>query len=151
MEPPVPPCAKRPSQPGLPLLPPPAPVPGRPAYRYRPTPYFLVRARADRKLAIGALAGGVVFDIAARSGVATVAVTAWLAVVAIAILLGGRLRGRVSKVLIAAVPVLGLEFFLRSSPWVIVPTAFTEVLLLFLGASLGADGGDVSQSFPALV
>lgn len=116
-----------------------------------PRPYFLVRARADRKMVIGAVASGVFFDIAARSGVATVAVTVWLAVVATAILLGGRIRGVVSKVLIAVVPVLGLLFFLRSSPWVIVPTAFAEVLLLFLGASLGADGGGASETLPALV
>src|SRR5215472_8551924 len=116
MEPLVPPGAA----PKPPSRPPPSPVPGRPPYR--PTPYFLLRTRADRKLVVGAVAGGVLFDIAVRSGVATVAVTAWLAVVALAILLGGRVRGLVSRVLIAAVPVLGLMFALRSSPWVIVPT-----------------------------
>ena len=145
MEPVVPPGAAPPR----PSPPPPSPVPGRP--QYRPTPYFLVRRRADRGLVAGAVAGGVLFDIAVRSGVASIAVTAWLAVVAVTILLGRRIRGLVSRVLIAAVPLLGLLFALRSSPWVIVPTSLAELLLLGLGVSLGADGGGVTTTFPALI
>lgn len=141
MEPPAPP-----SQSSYQVLP---PAPGRP--QYRPTPYLLVRARADRKVAIGAVFGGAFFDIAARSGVATVAIAAWLAAVAAAILLGGRLRGGVSRVLVAAAPVFGLLLVLRSSPWVIAPTVVAVLVLLLLGVSLGADGGDGSTTFPALV
>jgi hypothetical protein len=125
------------------------PVPKLP--QYRPTPYFLVKVRADRRLVIGAVAGGVLFDVAVHSGVATVAVTGWLAVIAAAMLLGGRVRGIVSKVLLAAVPVFGLLFAIRSSPWVIVPVSLAELLLLFLGVSLGADGGGVTETFPALI
>ena len=146
---PVPPSTAPPPSPAASIPPPMRPIPGRP--QYRPVPCFLVRARADRRLVIGALAGGILFDVAVHSGVATVAVTGWLAVIAAAMLLGGRVRGIVSKVLLAAVPVIGLLFALRSSPWVIVPVSLAELLLLFLGVSLGADGGGVAQTFPALI
>jgi hypothetical protein len=91
------------------------------------------------------------FDVVVHSGVATIAVTGWLVVIAIAMFLGGRIRGLVSKVLVAAVPVFGLLFALRSSPWVIVPVGLAELLLLLLGVSLGADGGGVTATFPALI
>ena len=149
MEPPVPPGAALSQSSAASSPPPTRPVPGRP--QFRPAPYFLVRARADRKLVIGALAGGILFDAAVHSGVATVAVAGWLTVVAAAMLLGGRVHGIVSKVLLAAVPVFALLFALRSSPWVIVPVSLTELLLLFLGVSLGADGGKVTETFPALI
>jgi hypothetical protein len=109
-----------------------------------------VRARADRHLIEGAVAGGVVFDIAVRSGLATVAATAWTCVAAAALLLGGRVRGRAGRLVICAAPVLGLVLTLRSSPWVIAPATFATALLLFLGVSLGADGSGLSATFPAL-
>src|SRR6185437_10677268 len=68
----------------------------------------------------------------------------------VALLLSDRVRGLAAKVLIAAAPVLGLLLTLRSSPWVTVPTYFGVVLLLILGASLGADGGGLGLTFPAM-
>ena len=136
------------SQTGAPPAPEPAgrPPPGRPQHQ----PYLAVWARADGRLVIGALAGGVFFDIAARSGLATVAATAWVSVTAAAIYMGGRVRGRTSLLFISAVPVLGLILTLRSSPWVIVPVTLAVALLLFLGVSLGADGSALTTTFPAL-
>lgn len=98
----------------------------------------------------GALAGGVFFDIAARSGLATIALTTWLGVAAAAVLLGGRANGLGSRLLIGAAPVLGLFLTLRSSPWVIVPVTFGVAVLLLVGVSLGADGSGLSVTFPAL-
>src|SRR5262249_1064305 len=66
------------------------------------------------------------------------------------LLLSGRVRGLAARSLIGAAPVLGLLLTLRSSAWVIVPVYFGVVLLLSLGASLGADGAGLSLSFPAL-
>lgn len=39
---------------------------------------------------------------------------------------------------------------LRASPWVITPAVFAVCLLLLLGVSLGADGGGLNSTFPAL-
>jgi hypothetical protein len=122
--------------------------PGRPAQLYKP--YLAVRSGADRRLVIGAVAGGVIFDIVVRSGFAAVAGTAWVSVVAAALLLGGRIRGRASRMLIGAAPALGLTLMFRSSPWVIAPVTFAIVLLLLIGVSLGADGSGLSWTFPAL-
>jgi hypothetical protein len=133
-----------------------APAPPRPGWTWSAPSaagrrsYLRVRARADRRLLGGAVAGGVVFDIAVRSGLATVAGTAWVCVAAAALLLGGRVRGRAGRLFICAAPVLGLILSLRSSPWVIAPATFAVALLLFLGVSLGADGGGLSATFPAL-
>ncbi|HEX3922398.1 MAG TPA: hypothetical protein VHY31_08930, partial [Streptosporangiaceae bacterium] len=57
-------------------------------------PFLVVRVRADRRLVAGAMAGGAGFDIAARSGLATVGAAAWLLVAAAAVALSGRIRGR---------------------------------------------------------
>lgn len=127
------------------------PVQRPPSLPRRPPPEYLkLRARANRRILAGTLAGGVAFDIAAHSGFATVAVSGLIFIASGALLLSGRVRGLVATVLIGAAPVLGLLFTLRSSPWVIVPVFFGVVLLLSLGASLGADGGGLSLTFPTL-
>ena len=133
-------------QPPWPPPPPPPPAPIR-----RPPPEYLkLWAPANRRIVVGTLAGGIAFDIAAHSGFATVAASGLIFVVSGALLLSDRVFGLAAKTLIAAAPVLGLLFTLRSSPWVIVPVCFAVVLLLSLGASLGADGGGLSLTFPAL-
>jgi two-component system sensor histidine kinase BaeS len=143
-----PPIQAPPIQPPLPpppqFLPPPA-GPRRP-----PPEYLKLRARADRRVAAGALAGGIAFDIATHSGFTTVAVSGLILVVAGALLLSGRVRGLTAKILIGAAPVLGLVLALRSSPWVSIPVFFGILLLLTLGASLGADGAGLSLTFPAM-
>ncbi len=126
----------------------PAARPARPQRSYQP--YLVVRARADRRLIMGSVAGGVVFDIAARSGLATITGTAWVILTAAAILLGGRVRGMASRIVIGAAAVLGLILTFRSSSWVIVPATLAVAVLLVLGVSLGADGSRLSATFPAL-
>jgi hypothetical protein len=132
-----------------PAGPPPYPPPGPPPPRHPPR--LGVRAHADLRLALGAVAGGAAFDVAARSGLATVAGAAWLVVAAAALLLSGRPRGRASRLLIGSAPILGLLLVLRSSPWVVAPVTAGVVLLLVLGASLGADGSGLGTTFPALL
>jgi Domain of unknown function (DUF4173) len=139
------------SQPPQPAWAWPTPIPAAPARPRRShKPYLAVRAGADRRLVVGAVAGGVFFDIAARGGLATIAGTAWVGVAAAAILLGGRIRGLASRLAIGAAPVLGLILTFRSNPWVLAPVTFAVALLLFLGVSLGADGSGLSTTFPAL-
>ena len=109
-----------------------------------------MREGADRRLVVGAIVVGVIFDVAARSGLATVAGTAWVCVIAAALLLGGRARGGSARLLIAAAPALALFFVLRASPWVLAPAVFAVVLTLLVGVSLGADAGGLAATFPAL-
>jgi hypothetical protein len=109
-----------------------------------------VRSRADRRLVAGAIAGGVCFDLAVRSGLATVGTSIWLLVAAVAILLGGRVRGRPGALLVGAAPLLGLLLFLRSSPWVLIPVTFGAAVLVSTGVSLGADGSGLNVTFPGL-
>jgi hypothetical protein len=127
---------------------PPAAAPGRVQRVHKPR--LVMRARADRRLVTGAVAGGVFLDIAVRAGLATIAGSAWVGIAAAAILLGGRIRGLASRLFISAAPVPGLILTLSSSPWVIAPAAFAVTLLLILGVSLGADGSGLSATFPAL-
>src|SRR5260370_14126056 len=130
---------------------PPAPPPPQqpvPVRRLAPPPLRL-RARADRRLIAGAAAGGVAFDVAAHSGVATIAVTALIVVMAAALLLSRRVRGRAAGLFIGTAPALGLILTLRSSLWVIAPTIAGIVLLLCIGTSLGSDGGGLSLTLPA--
>jgi hypothetical protein len=136
---------------------PPNPAAGWPAPWAAPSrsrrphqPLLVVRARADSRLVAGAVAGGAGFDIAARSGLATVGAAAWLLVAAAAVALSGRIRGRSGALLIGAAPVLGLLLFLRSSPWVIVPVTVGIAVLVFTGVSLGADGSRLNVTFPGL-
>lgn len=132
---------------------PPAPSRPAPARPSGPAPGHRsgVRARADKRMIIGACAGGALFDVAARSGPATIAVTIWLVAIAVVILLSGRVSGLTSKALVAAGAVLSLLFTLRASPWVLVPAGFAIGLVFLLGVSLGADGTGLSMPFPALI
>lgn len=105
----------------------------------------------DRNLAIGALAGGVLLDIAWRAGLATIAATAWVTAAAAVVLLSGRVRGRAGRLAVSTAAATSLLLAFRSSPWVLVPVIIAVITALLLGASLGADRGGVSATFPALV
>jgi two-component system sensor histidine kinase BaeS len=111
----------------------------------------MLRTGPDGRLAAGAIAGGIGLDVALRGGLASAAATAWIAIAAAALLLGGRVQGPTARLLIGAAPVLGLLLTIRSSPWVVIPVAAAAGLLLMLGASLGADRGRLRATFPALI
>ena len=153
MEPPSP-SAGLPDSPGA--AGPPAPhaypwmLAGRLTARRAHAPWLPVRARADVRMLTGAAAGGVCLDAAARAGLSTIAGTCWVVIAAASLLLGGRIRGRTSLVSIAAAIAYSLLLSLRSSPWVIAPVTVVIAMLLILGASLGADGGGLTATFPAL-
>jgi Domain of unknown function (DUF4173) len=127
------------------MRPPPA---ARPIFT--PEPRLVVRSRADGRLVIAAVAVAACFDIAAHSGLATIAATVAVFGAAAALLLGRRIRGRASVLLIGAAAGFGLVFTFRSSPWVIAPAAFAVAFLLLLGTSVGADGSGPAGTFPAL-
>src|SRR5262245_16371771 len=112
--------------------------------------YFRVRARADRRIVLAAVIGGVGFDIASRVGIASAAATAWIVIVAAGLLLSGRVSGLTGRVLIGAAPLFGLLLAFRASPWVIVPTTVAVALVLLLGVSLGADGSAFAGTFTSL-
>jgi hypothetical protein len=109
-----------------------------------------VRSRADLRLVIAALVAGVCFDLAVRSGVATIAVTAYIAAVTAALLLSNRVRGRLSMLMIIMAAVFGLAFMVRSSLWVTGPVAVAVAFLVLLGTSLAAGGDGLAGTFPAL-
>jgi two-component system, OmpR family, sensor histidine kinase BaeS len=113
--------------------------------------YLAVRAGMDRNLAIGALAGGVLLDTAWRAGLATIAAAAWVTAVAVVLLLSGRLRGPAGRLAAGTAAATSLLLAFRSSPWVLVPVTIAAATALLLGASLGADRGGASATFPALI
>ena len=139
METPAPASAHAPAQ---------ASLPTRTAIA-RPS-YFLVVARADRRIVLAAVAGGVCFDLAARNGIASVAATAWIAVIAAGLVLSRRVRGLAGRLMIGAAPLFGLLLTFRASPWVIVPTTLAVVLVLLLGVSHGADSSGLNDTLAAL-
>jgi hypothetical protein len=105
----------------------------------------------DRNLAIGALAGGVLLDIAWRAGLATIAATAWVTAAAAVLLLSGRVRGPAGRLAVSTAAGASLLLAFRSSLWVLVPVIIAVSTALLLGASLGADRGGASATFPALI
>jgi len=112
--------------------------------------YFLVTARADRRIVLAAVAGGACFDLAARNGIASVAATVWIAVTAAGLMLMRRVRGLTGRLMIGTAPLFGLLLTLRASPWVIVPTTLAVALVLLLGASYGADSSGLNDTLAAL-
>lgn len=109
-----------------------------------------LRARADRRIVLAAVAGAVAFDIAARVGIASGAATAAIAVIAAGLMLSGRVHGLTGRILISAAPLFGLLLAFRASPWVIVPTTIAVAVVLMLGVSHGADGSALAGTFTAL-
>jgi len=112
--------------------------------------HFLVVARADRRIVLAAVAGGACFDLAARNGIASVAATAWIAVIAAGLLLSRRVRGLAGRLMVGAAPLFGLLLTLRASPWVVVPTTLAVALVLLLGVSHGADSSGLNDTFAEL-
>ncbi len=134
--------------------PPGTPTAQQPAQSAVPRPrrhYLAVRAGMDRNLAIGALVGGMLLDVAWRAGLATIAATAWVTATAAVLLLSGRVRGRAGRLAVSAAAATSLLLAFRSSPWVLVPVIIAVITGLLLGVSLGADRGGASATFPALV
>lgn len=103
---------------------------------------------ADRAVMASALVGGVVIDLALRSGVVGLA-GALSVIVAAAILLGStRLVNPQAKALAAAAPVFGMWLALRSSPWLLVPDIAAAGGLLVLAASFSRAGSVADLSVP---
>jgi hypothetical protein len=131
-----------------------------PEYRYpwqlpgaaaRPRdPALPVRAHGDWRLAAGAAAGGTGCDLAARAGLSTIAGTGWVIVAAGSLLLSRRVRGRTGRLCLIAAMFFGVLLSLRASPWVIIPATSAVVVMLILGASLGADSSGPAATFAGL-
>jgi two-component system sensor histidine kinase BaeS len=129
---------------------PPPPQPGQPRPRIIRDPRLPVRARASRRVVIAIIIGGVLFDVAGRSPLASISVTVWIIAAAGAIVLTGRVRGRAGRMCAGAAAVLAVLLSFRTSPWVTIPVVLADAGLLLLAASLGADGGGLSTTFPEL-
>ena len=99
-----------------------APWPQPPRPLFVAEPRLVVRSRADGRLVIAALAIGVRFDIAAHSGLASIAATVAVIAAAAGLLLSGRIHGRTSPVLLVAAAVFGLV-----AVAVIIPRSFTSM------------------------
>ncbi len=110
-------------------------------------PALPVRARADLRIVAATMTGGVIFDIAARAGAATIAGTWWIIVAAGALLFSRRAQGHTSQLSLIAAMAFGLILTVRSSPWVTLPVAASVVALLLIGSSAGADGSGSATSF----
>lgn len=102
--------------------------------------------------ALGAvLVAGIVFDLAVRSGVATVASAASVVGEAIILIVWGRVRNRHAVVALAAVPFFAVWFALRTSPELLALDTLACGVLLLLGASLAREGSVWELSIPQLV
>ena len=157
MQPPAP-GVSLPSAPPSPSPTPPPPTAYRPG-RNRPGPlqprpprrhYLAVRAGADRRVLVAALAGGIGCDLASHGRLSSIALTGLIVVVASAVLCSRRARGRTGRLLIGASPLLALLLTFRSSLWVTVPVILAVVGLIAAGTSLSGDNGGPATTFPAL-
>jgi hypothetical protein len=126
------------------------PPPGQARPKIVRKPWLPVRARVSRQVVIAIIIGGLLFDIAGRSPLASIAVTAWIIAAAAAAMLTGRVRGRAGRMCACAAAVLAVLLTFRTSPWVTIPVVLADAGLLLLAASLGADGGGLAATFPEL-
>ncbi len=97
------------------------------------------------------LAAGIVFDLAVRTGPATVAGTLCV-LFGVAILLGsGRVENGHGRALLGVVPLFAAWLALRTSPWLASLNVMACAGLLFLGAALARSGSIWDLSVPRLV
>ncbi len=97
------------------------------------------------------LAAGILFDLATRSGVATLA-SVGSVIGEVVILFGsGRVRNGHARALLAAVPLFAMWYALRTSPSLLFFDVMACGGLLLLGASLARGGSIWELSVPRLV
>ena len=127
-------------------------IPGRPdiarvsaSAQLPPLPLALV-APADGRVLIGVVVAGEAMDLAVRAGGDGAAGTLLVAIVAGAMLAGGRIRNPQAVALVAAAPLFGVWLMLRSSPWLLPADVLAAAALLAVGASLAHEGSALDLS-----
>lgn len=97
-----------------------------------------------------AVAVGALFDLAVRSGSATLGGALLVAGTSAALLASGRLRTRSSRWLVTAAPLFGMWLALRTSDWLLPLDVVAAFGLLALGASLSGGGSLFDLTLPAV-
>jgi hypothetical protein len=117
-------------------------------HRRVPPRKFAKLAAHPRRVIGGAVASGVVLDLAVRQPQVGVAWAAWCAVILVAVAVLCAHRGA-ALVAFAAASLFVPWFVVRSSPWLLVPNTVALLALLGYGADLAA-GGPVRRSVGGL-
>src|SRR5207302_7584615 len=94
----------------------------------------------DAAVLVGAAIAGVVADLSARSGLASLATALLVASGAAGLILSGRVMRRQAVVMVLGAAVFGACLAVRSSPWLIVPDTLVAFGLLAIGSSLQSGG-----------
>ena len=97
---------------------------------------------ADTAVLIWVAVAGVGADVAVRAGLASPGTALLVAIGALGLAIGGRVRRTQALLVAGAAPVIGCWLAVRTSPWLIVPDVGAAAGLLILSATLQA-GGDL--------
>jgi hypothetical protein len=100
---------------------------------------------------VSALAIGIAFDLAMRSGVMGVAGSLCIFLASAALILSGRLRTRAAIACVAVAPLFGVWLSIRSSDWLIPFDVIASCALVALGASLGSGASFWDLTVPRVV
>ncbi|MPZ88856.1 MAG: DUF4173 domain-containing protein [Nitriliruptorales bacterium] len=109
-----------------------------------PRPSRQVAVPATPQVVLVSLLGGVVFDLAVRSGIVGVGGALAVVIMAAGLVVAGRPANRQAWALSAAAPLFGVWLAVRTSPW-LVPLDIMAALGLLLLASSLARGGSVTD------
>jgi hypothetical protein len=101
-------------------------------------------------VAIASVGAGMLFDLAMRSGVATVAGALCITAVSVALLVTRRAHNPQAIALVAAAPVFGFWLLFRTSAWLIPFNILAAAGLLGFGASLSRGGSGIDMTIPQL-
>jgi hypothetical protein len=110
-----------------------------------------LRAPADRRVAVAAIATAIVADLAWQAGFATVAGSLLIITAVTGLYATRRLANPQSVALAASAGMFGLWFALRGSPWLLVPDAIAIVGLLILATSLAGGGSVLDLGVPSWI
>lgn len=110
-----------------------------------------VRRPADRAAWAATAVAAVATDVAVRSGPDGLAGAVLVTLVAVGLVLNGRVANPQARVLAAAAVVFGVCLCLRTSPWLLPLDVLAVGGLLVLAASLASGGSVLDLTLPAVV
>lgn len=116
-------------------------------FRYLDAP---IEQPTDARVAAGAVAVGIAFDIAMRSGVIGAGGAVCVLLAAAALLLSGRVTNPHGQAMIAAAPFFGIWLMVRTSDWLVLPNIAAAAALIGFGASFARGGSALDQTIPHL-
>lgn len=95
---------------------------------------------------VAAAISGLAADLAGHAGLVSLSGTSLVASLSVGLIATGRVRGATAKACVGLAGTFGAVLTVRSNPWAIVPAMAAALVLLLIGASIGADATGVPRT-----